>query len=298
MRKKTVAENNTHKDVDDFTGVETTGHEWDGIKELNNPLPRWWLIVFYVTVIWSVAYWILMPAWPGITGYTKGLRNHSERENVAVQMAALNEQRAEATQRLIEAPSLQAIENDADLLQFAMAAGESLFGDNCATCHGAGGQGFVGYPSLVDDAWIWGGTLEAIQQTLHYGIRSTHPQTRFNMMLAYGADGLLSREQIADLTEYVVSISGRDADAAAAARAEPIFQQQCASCHEADGTGMQVMGAPDLTDAIWLYGGEREAIFETIYDGRGGVMPAWTDRLADEQIIALAVYVHALGGGE
>jgi len=294
-----VAENNnTQKDVDDFTGVETTGHEWDGIKELNNPLPRWWLIVFYATVIWSLVYWVLMPAWPGIAGYTKGVRNHSERENVAVQMAALNEERAAATQQLIEAPSLQAIENDANLLQFAMAAGESLFGDNCATCHGAGGQGFAGYPSLVDDAWLWGGKLEDIQQTLHYGIRSGHPETRFNMMMAYGRDNLLPREQISDLTEYVVALSGREADAAAVERAEPVFQQQCASCHGADGAGVQALGAPNLTDAIWLYGGERETIHETIYEGRGGVMPAWTDRLGDDQIIALAVYVHALGGGE
>lgn len=293
-----MADNNEHKDIDEFTGVETTGHEWDGIKELNNPLPRWWLIVFWISVAWSVVYWILMPAWPGLTDHTKGLRNHSERENVAVQMAALNEQRAEATQRLIEAPSLEAIENDADLLQFAMAAGKSLFGDNCATCHGAGGQGFPGYPSLVDDSWLWGGKLEDIQQTLHYGIRSTHPNTRFNMMLAYGRDGLLPREQITDLTEYVVSLSGREADQAAVARAEPIFQQQCSSCHGVDGTGIQMMGAPNLTDAIWLYGSDRETIEDTIFNGRNGVMPAWTDRLNDEQIIALAVYVHALGGGE
>ena len=293
-----MADSDEKKHVDDVTGVETTGHVWDGIRELNNPLPRWWLIVFWVTVAWSVGYWILMPAWPGITGYTKGLREHSERENVAIQLAALDEQRAEATQRLIEAPSLEAIENDADLLQFAMAAGRSLFGDNCATCHGAGGQGFIGYPSLVDDSWLWGGTLEDIQYTLHYGIRSTHPNTRFNMMLAYGRDGLLTREQISDLTEYVVALSGREADQEAVLRAEPLYQQQCASCHGADGTGMQIMGAPNLTDAIWLFGGDREAITETLVNGRGGVMPAWTDRLSDEQIIALAVYVHALGGGE
>ena len=286
------------KHVDEYTGVETTGHEWDGIRELNNPLPRWWLIVFWVTVIWSVVYWIFMPAWPGLTGYTQGLRNHSERENVAIQMAALDAERAEATRRLIEAPSLQAIENDQELLQFAMAAGGSLFGDNCATCHGAGGQGFPGYPSLVDDAWIWGGTLEDIQQTLHYGIRSTHPNTRFSMMLAYGRDGLLTRDQISDLVEYVVALSGREANAEAVARAEPLYMQQCASCHGAEGRGDQLQGSPDLTDAIWLYGGERDVIEETIHNGRGGVMPPWTDRLSDEQIIALAVYVHALGGGE
>jgi len=286
------------KEIDEPTGVETTGHSWDGIKELNNPLPRWWVNLFWVSVIWSIVYWVLMPSWPGITGHLRGIRDHSERENVEVAMTALNAERDAQMQQLLAIDDMSEIENDPDLLQYAMTAGESLFGDNCATCHGAGGQGFTGYPNLVDDAWIWGGGLDDIQQTLHYGIRSTHDQTRLNVMQAYGRDGLLPRDQIDDLVDYVISLSGGEADAEAVERAAPIFAQQCAICHGADGSGDQAQGAPNLTDAIWLYGGDRVSIQETLQNGRGGVMPAWTDRLTDEQIRALAIYVHSLGGGE
>ena len=286
------------REIDEHSGVETTGHEWDGIKELNNPLPRWWLIVFWVSVIWSVGYWILMPAWPGINGYTKGLRNHSERANVAADIAALDAERAEQTRRLIAAPSMEAIENDPDLLQFAMAAGGSLFGDNCATCHGAGGQGFKGYPNLNDDSWLWGGSLDEIKHTITVGRRSNHPETVNTIMMAYGRDQLLPRETIDDLTDYVLSLSGGEHDAEAAERAAPVFATQCASCHGVDGGGDRSQGAPNLTDAIWLYGGDRRAIKETLWNGRAGVMPAWEGRLSEEEIIALSVYVHALGGGE
>ncbi len=286
------------QDIDEHSGVETTGHEWDGIKELNNPLPRWWLIVFYISVIWAVGYWVLMPAWPGISGYTKGLRDHSERANVAADIAALDEARAEATQRLINAPSMQAIENDPGLQQFALAAGRSLFGDNCATCHGSGGQGFPGYPNLNDDAWIWGGALEDIKTTIAYGRRSDHPETTNTIMMAYGRDGLLPADDVSDLTNYVLSLSGQDHDAAAAQRAPQIFASQCAVCHGADGSGDRAQGAPNLTDAIWLFGGDRATIYETIWNGRAGVMPAWEGRLSEAEITALAVYVHSLGGGE
>ncbi len=286
------------KEIDEPTGVETTGHEWDGIKELNNPLPRWWLILLWISVVWSVVYWVLMPSWPGITGYFAGVRNHSERANVDAALAALDAERSVQMQQLLTVASIDEVEADPQLLQFAMNAGASLFGDNCATCHGAGGQGFRGYPSLVDDAWLWGGTLDDIEKTLHHGIRSTHPDTRISIMLAYGETGAFSADQIDDLVEYVVHISGRDADMEAVARAETNFVQLCAACHGADGKGDQLQGSPDLTDAIWLYGGERKDLQETLYYGRAGVMPHWTERLTDEQITALAVYVHSLGGGE
>ena len=286
------------KEIDQPTGVETTGHEWDGIKELNNPLPRWWLIILWITIAWSVVYWILMPSWPGLSGHFAGLRGHTERANVEKAIATVEAERSEQIQQLLNVSSIEQVESDPQLLQYAMGAGESLFGDNCATCHGAGGQGFKGYPSLVDDAWIWGGTLDDIQQTLNYGIRSTHPQTRFNIMQAYGDLGLYSREQIGDLVEYVVDLSGREADPEASLRGAELYAQQCASCHGVEGKGDQLQGAPNLTDAIWLYGGDRKDIRESIVDGRAGVMPAWTERLSEEQITALAVYVHALGGGE
>ena len=288
----------SEKEIDQPTGIETTGHSWDGIKELNNPLPRWWLITWYICIAISIVYMVFMPSWPGITGYIKGVRNHSERENVEVAMAALETQRSAQMQRLLAVENMNEIENDPDLLQYAMVAGESIFGDNCATCHGGGGQGFIGYPNLVDDDWIWGGSFDAIQQTLHYGIRSMHGQTRNNLMQAFGRDGLLTGDQIDDLTEYVVSLSGGEANSEAVERAAPIFAQQCALCHGADGRGDQAQGAPNLADAIWLYGGDRVSIQQTLYQGRAGVMPAWTDRLTDEQINALAIYVHSLGGGE
>ena len=287
-----------HKEIDEYSGVETTGHSWDGIKELNNPLPRWWLITWYISIIYSVIYMIFMPSWPGINGYLKGTRNHSERQNVDLAMASLETERGSLLQRLLNVSSIDEIENDPDLLTFAMTAGDSMFGDNCATCHAAGGQGTTGYPNLIDDDWLWGGSLEQIQTTLHFGIRSTHPDTRNNLMQAYGSEGILNGDQISDLVEYVVSLSGREANADAIKRAAPLFAQNCTSCHGADGSGIQAMGAPNLRDAIWLYGGNRVAIQNTIYNGRNGVMPAWTDRLSDEQIVALAVYVHSLGGGE
>ena len=286
------------KEIDQPTGVETTGHSWDGIKELNNPLPRWWVILFWISIIWSVVYWVFMPSWPGINGYLKGVRNHTERENVEVAIAALETERSEQMQQLLGVETLETLEANQPLRQYALEAGKSIFGDNCATCHGAGGQGFKGYPNLVDDDWLWGGSLDDIQATLHHGIRSTHPDTRLSLMQAFGRDGLLPREQISDLVEYVVFLSGREADNAAVERAMPVFAQQCASCHGVDGRGDQAQGAPNLADAIWLYGGDRVSIQESLYQGRGGVMPAWTDRLTDEQIVALALYVQSLGGGE
>ena len=286
------------KEIDETTGVETTGHSWDDIRELNNPLPRWWLIVWYISIIWAIGYWVVMPSWPGISGYLKGTRNHSERANVEVAVAELDAQRADATRRLLTAPNMEAIENDPDLQAFALAAGESLFGDNCATCHGAGGQGFKGYPNLNDDDWLWGGKLEDIRQTIRYGIRSDHAEAHLSLMQAYGAGGLLPRETVDDLVHYVRSLSGQEHDEAAAMRAAPVFQVQCVQCHGAEGKGDQSQGAPNLTDPIWLYGGDAMTIRETLWNGRGGVMPTWEGRLSEEEILALAVYVHSLGGGE
>ncbi len=286
------------KEIDETTGVETTGHSWDDIRELNNPLPRWWLIVWYISIVWAIGYWVVMPSWPGISGYLKGTRNHSERANVEVAVAELDAQRADATRRLLTAPNMQAIENDPDLQAFALAAGESLFGDNCATCHGAGGQGFKGYPNLNDDDWLWGGKLEDIRQTIRYGIRSDHAEAHLSLMQAYGAGGLLPRETVDDLVHYVRSLSGQEHDEAAAMRAAPVFQVQCVQCHGAEGKGDQSQGAPNLTDPIWLYGGDAMTIRETLWNGRGGVMPTWEGRLSEEEILALAVYVHSLGGGE
>jgi cytochrome c oxidase cbb3-type subunit 3 len=285
------------KEVDQATGTETTGHEWDGIKELNTPLPRWWLWVFYATVIWSVGYWVLYPAWPTFTGYTQGLLNQSQRDDVSKAVGELKTQRRVQGQQLANA-SLEQIEGNPDLLQFAREAGKSAFGDNCATCHGSGAQGFKGYPNLNDDVWLWGGKLEDIRRTITVGVRSTHAETRLSQMPAYGRDALLEPKQIDDLTEYVMALSGRRADGEAVARAEPLFKLQCASCHGEDGKGLREFGGPNLTDREWLYGGSKAEIKAQIVNGRGGVMPSWGSRLDAMTIDALAVYVHSLGGGE
>lgn len=284
--------------VDEVTGVATTGHEWDGIRELNNPLPRWWLYICYASFVWSVFYWVLMPSWPGISGHLRGVRNHSERANVAMAMASLKASRAENAQRLLSAPSLSAIESDPELLQFAMAAGGAAFGDNCATCHGAGGAGNKGYPNLNDDVWLWGGTLDDIKQTITHGIRSSDPESRLSIMPSFGAQDILSSSEVNDLVAYVQSLSGQEASEEAVQRAAPIFQAQCRACHGEDGTGNRSLGAPDLTDIETLFGDKSTDLRQTIYYSRNAVMPNWNERLDEATITSLAVYVHTLGGGE
>jgi len=290
------------RDIDEVSGVETTGHTWDGIKELNNPLPRWWLYVFYASIVWAIGYMIFMPAIPALPGTgmtnTLGLRGHSDRAVVAEQVQALHTERAAAAGRLVTA-SLSEIETDMSLQQFALAMGESAFGDNCATCHGAGGRGAKGYPMLADDIWLWDGTLDGIEYTLRHGIRHDEdPDTRRNSMPAFGRDGLLTPREIDDLVHYVVDLSGGEADQAAVNRAAPVYATQCVSCHGADGKGNRQLGAPNLTDHEWLFGGEPRDIQQTIYSARNAHMPAWQGRLDDPTIKALAVYVHSLGGGE
>lgn len=289
------------KDIDDHSGVETTGHSWDGIKELNNPLPRWWLYIWYGTIVWAVVYMVFMPAIPALPGLgtnTPGLRNHSDRDLVAAAVQDLKDARVEQSATLLEA-SLNEIETDRELQQFALAMGESLFGDNCATCHGAGGRGAVGYPILADDVWLWDGTLDGIEYTLRHGIRhDADDATRFSLMPSFGRDGLLSDQEIDGLTHYVLRASGQDFDVDLASSVETLYQQQCASCHGADAQGDRTQGAPNLTDEEWLYGSTETAIYNTIYNARNSHMPAWQDRLDEASIKALAVYVHTLGGGE
>jgi cytochrome c oxidase cbb3-type subunit 3 len=278
--------------TDEHSGVETTGHVWDGIRELDNPLPRWWLWIWYACILFAIVYWVLMPAWPGLHGYTKGVLGFSDRANVERDLNALKTQRGVAGQMLTTA-SLADIEKDPKLQSYALAVGQSVFGDNCATCHGQGGTGGHGYANLRDDVWLWGGTLEQIQQTITHGVRSGDPEAHVSQMPAFGRDGLLPPEKVADLTEYVVALSHRPADAAAVARAAPVFAEQCSACHGAQGTGNPAVGAPNLTDGDWLYGADRASIKGQITNGRGGVMPAWGKRLSPETIKALAVFIHS-----
>ena len=286
------------KEIDGVTGIETTGHSWDGVKELNNPLPRWWVIVFWVSVIWSVAYWIFMPSWPGATGYLQGVRNHSERANVEAAVAELQATRGAQMRRLLTVTSIDEIENDPELQQFAMTAGESIFGDNCATCHGTGGAGAKGYPNLNDDDWLWGGTLSDIHQTLQYGIRvSGSYDTHLSQMTAFGKDKILKKDEIEAVVDYVLAMSGGKTYGQEA-RGEVIYKEQCASCHGENGKGMKEFGAPNLTDKIWLYGGDRKDIYQTVYSARSGMMPAWGGRLDKNTLKQLTIYLHQLGGGE
>jgi cytochrome c oxidase cbb3-type subunit III len=282
---------------DDVTGVETTGHEWDGITELDNPLPRWWVQIFYATIAWSVIYWVLMPAWPVPGGHTPGVLGKSDRAAVVTEVGALQATRAPMFKQL-QATPLDQVRNNPDLLQFAQEAGRSAFADNCATCHGAGGQGAKGYPNLADDVWIWDGSVAGIKQTINYGVRNAHPDTRYSQMPSYGRDKLLEPAQIDQLVEHVVALSGRPADRTKAAAGAALFATNCVSCHGVDAKGDRAQGAPNLTDREWLYGGERTEIRNQIYWGRGGVMSAWSQRLEPATIDALSVYVHSLGGGE
>ena len=213
---------------------ETTGHEWDGIRELNKPLPKWWLWTFYACIVWAIGYWLLMPAWPLVAGYTTGWLGYSSRERVAEQLEAGNAARAEYRQK-IAASNLAAINSDPELLQFALAGGEAAFGDNCAPCHGRGAQGAFGFPNLRDNSWLWGGTLDAIQQTVQHGIRADDPETRSPgaQMPAFGKSGLLTEAQIGDVAEYVLSLSGHADDEQAVERGAKTFAGTCTPCHGA-----------------------------------------------------------------
>jgi cytochrome c oxidase cbb3-type subunit 3 len=276
---------------------ESTGHEWDGIREYDNPLPRWWLYIFYATVVWAVGYWILMPAWPLVSDYTRGLLGHSQRREVAEAVQAQKIARQGLGDKLATASPAE-IEADPSLHEAAMAWGKSAFGDNCATCHGSGAQGAKGYPNLNDDIWLWGGTLDDIRHTITVGVRSTSEETRMSQMPAFGRDGILDSKQINDAAEFVLNLTGRATDPAAAGRGAALFAENCASCHGENAKGNPELGAPNLTDADWLYGGEKATIVETITRARNGVMPTWAGRLDEPTINALAVYVHSLGGGK
>lgn len=286
------------KDTDAVTGIETTGHEWDGIKELNNPLPRWWLWTFYACVLWAVGYWIAMPAWPLVSGYTEGLLGHSQRARVVADISDAKAAQAQWLER-IAAGDVNQIIADPDLLNFSMAGGASAYAVNCSQCHGSGAAGFKGYPNLNDDAWLWGGTPEEIYLTIKHGIRNDDdPDARWSQMPAFGRDGLLDRVAVDQVVEAVLALSDQEHDADKAEAGRVVFAEQCAACHGDAGKGMTEIGAPNLTDAIWLYGGERADIRYSVWNARFGVMPAWGLKLDDPTVKQLAVYVHSLGGGQ
>ena len=286
------------EEIDSVSGTATTGHQWDDIKELNTPLPRWWVITFYLTIIWAVGYWIVYPAWPLLTSNTTGILHYSTRANVAVELANLDKIRGEKMATLATA-SLADIEKDPNLLALARARGKTVFGDNCAPCHGSGATGSKGYPNLNDDDWLWGGSLDQIMQTIRFGARSGNAKGHEGNMLAFGKEGMLKPEQIVTVANYVRSLSHLPtAPGYDAAEGAKIFAENCAACHGENGKGNPDVGSKDLTANIWLYGGDDATIIDTITNGRSGVMPAWDGRLDPVTLKAMAVYVHSLGGGK
>ncbi|CAK0776366.1 Cbb3-type cytochrome c oxidase subunit CcoP [Azospirillaceae bacterium] len=287
---------------DGLSGVETTGHEWDGIQELNNPLPRWWLYILYATIAWSVVYWVLYPAWPIGSTYTKGLLGWSQRGELEQSLIEAQKGQAKYIDQ-IKASTLEQIRNNQDLLNFAMAGGKAAFGVNCVQCHGAGGQGNPGYPNLTDDKWLWGGTPNDIYTTIKHGVRAvddaeTRPGVAMPAWATDSAPAKLAAAQINDVVEYVLSLNKTATDASAAARGAGIFNENCSACHGDKAQGNADMGVPALNNGIWLYSGEKKALLQVVSNGRAGVMPSWNKRLDDATIKELAVYVHELGGGQ
>jgi len=282
---------------DAVTGKQTTGHEWDGIKELNTPLPKWWLWTFYATIAFAVVWCILYPALP-ITGATGllGYTGRGEGEKVLAAHRAATEPMLERLRRT----EVEEILADPELRAYAVAGGRAAFANTCAGCHGAGGQGARGgFPSLADDDWLWGGKLADIKQTIRHGIRfAEDAETRTSQMPRFLADGMLTAAQVNDVAEHVLSLTGRATDAAAAERGAAIFAENCAACHGDQGQGNHEVGAPRLNDQVWLYGGDKESIVRSISYARGGVMPAWGQRLDPAVIRMLTVYIHSLGGTE
>ena len=281
---------------DAVTGRFTTGHEWNGIKELDTPIPR--IVIFFLiaTTLFAIGYWILMPAWPLGWSYTKGLLGIDQRTTVAEKIEQAKADRAVWLSR-IEAMDFAAVQADPALMNIVRETGAALFGDNCAVCHGTSAKGGKGFPDLTADAWLWGGDPETIAETLRVGINSGHEETRASQMLAFGRDSILDRNQIGDVVAYVRSLGGaEDSSTEAVARGREVFAANCAACHGDDGKGSREVGAPDLTDAHWIYGGDRQSVYTTVYSGRQGHMPHWEQRLSDAERKILTLYVLSLSG--
>lgn len=282
------------KDKDEVTGVDTTGHEWDGIKELNNPLPRWWLWTLYATIVFAILYSIAYPAWPLLRGATPGLLGYSTRGEVAERIAEVKAQNAEVSALLAQS-DLASMDKNGPVYRFGISGGGAVYRANCSQCHGAGAAGAKGYPNLLDDDWLWGGSLPDIEATIRHGIRNTQDDdARYSEMPKFGE--ILKPSEIATTARYVLSLSG--ANDGATPQGQTLFSENCSACHGAQGQGDREQGAPALNDAIWLYGGNLDAVTASITNARFGVMPAWGARLSEADIKAVSLYIHQLGGGE
>ena len=290
--QKNSKENKKNKKSPESTS--TTGHAWDGVSEYDVPTPRWWLIVWIICIIWAIIYWFFYPTWPTIKGNTKGSLNWTKFSELSKDQKQIEDKKIVYLEQMSK-KSLEEIRQDEKLMQFALNTGKSAFRENCSACHGQGAQGYKGYPNLNDDDWLWGGKLADIYQTLLYGIRSGHDLARVNQMPSFGLDKVLKKAEINDTIEYVLSLSNKSEYNA---NGEAIFKANCVACHGNEAKGNQALGAPNLTDAIWLYGSDKKDIYYTIYYARAGVMPYWNNRLDDNTIKSLSIYVHSLGGGK
>ena len=286
---------------DPHTGYKTTGHEWNGIKELNTPIPKVILIFIVITHLFALGYWILMPAWPLGKTYTKGLLNADQKERVENEVIEAAASRKVALQD-IEKKHYDEILKDPRLMDMVRKNGQTLFRDNCSACHGSDGRGQSGFPNLADHDWLWGGSPEQIAETIRTGVNSSHLESRQSEMLAFGRDQLLQRNDIINLVSYVDSLSNKtplNADATIPQQnGQKTFDENCASCHGSDAKGNTEIGAPNLTDDIWIYGSGRDDIYQTVWHGRVSVMPAWDGRLTTSQQKILTLYVLGLSGKE
>ena len=284
--------------IDQQTGTPTVGHEWDGIEELDTPMPRWWLWTLFATIVWAVGYTVLYPAWPMLNSATSGVLGWSSRGQLEGEAEAERVRKAPLQMALARIP-VERLSEDSRLMQAAIEGGRAAFKVHCVQCHGSGAAGSRGYPNLNDDDWLWGGNIKQIHTTLENGIRQPgNKETRMSQMPAFGRDGILDPAQVQDVVSYVRVVSREEKPSVSARRGAVLFAQNCVVCHGATAAGNRAIGAPDLTDAIWLYGGDRDALTQTVMNARYGVMPAWGTRLDPVTIKMLAAYVHSLGGGE
>jgi cytochrome c oxidase cbb3-type subunit 3 len=287
----------TKIEKDSLSGRETTGHEWDGLKELNTPLPRWWVYVLYATIIWSVVWFLLYPSVPGLTGYFHGFLGYSSRADVERDVKAMAAEHRQSMDKIAAMP-IAAVRQDPQLLAVATTAGRITFANNCQPCHGPGGEGRIGYPNLADDVWLWGGKLEDIEQTITHGIRSGDADARQSQMPRFGLDAMLKPEQIQQVADYVMTLFGKGKAGQDVSAGQALFAANCAACHGDNGQGNRDFGAPPLKSQVHLYGDSRATVVAQITNPRQGVMPNWNTRLDPATIRSVALYVHSLGGGE
>lgn len=282
---------------DPVTGETTTGHEWNGIEELNTPVPRVVLFFLAATILFSIIYWVLMPAWPTGRDYTKGVLGADDRAAVTRQVEEAAAARAVWGGQIAALPADEIAANET-LMRHVRETGQTMFIDNCAVCHGVNGKGGPGFPDLTAGSWLWGGDQEALAETIRVGINSAHDDSRISQMMGFGRAGVLDREQVLSVSAYVRSLAGQTLSKADEARVDAgkdVFAANCASCHGDDGKGKYAFGAPDLTDGQWLYGGDAQSIFDTIHGGRQGHMPHWEGRLSPDDIKLLSIYIGQLG---